>query len=115
MRYGDFGLLYLYFTDCEVQVLKGERPFAEYDVQALVITAIIVQHERPAKTPLRSSSGEPYGWLWVVAERCWDADAGQRPAAQDVVDLLHPDHRENSIGGHLQSIWIWILDWMLLT
>lgn len=73
-----------------MQVLRGERPFAEYAMQAPMLLAIVVRDERPPKLPTKSSTGECYLPLWAVAERCWSTDPRDRPTALEVAGHLHP-------------------------
>lgn len=77
-------------SDAISQVLSGERPFPRYS-SAQLITAVIVRDERPPPLPEESLNGEPYAWVWTVAERCWNTNPQDRPTAADVVDALHPD------------------------
>lgn len=75
-----------------LQVLSGQIPFHSYSNYA-ILYAITVQNKRPAKNPVQSALGEPYEWLWTVAEQCWDANPRKRLTALQVVGYLHPDRK----------------------
>lgn len=51
----------------------------------------VIRGERPPQSPGQSATGEPYEWLWALAEKCWTAAANHRPTALEVVRHF-PNH-----------------------
>ncbi|KIO21710.1 hypothetical protein M407DRAFT_50597, partial [Tulasnella calospora MUT 4182] len=56
------------------EILSGKFPFSQYQDDVAVITAVILQSERPAREPLMSADGTAYDREWDVAEQCWVED-----------------------------------------
>ncbi|KAG8903244.1 hypothetical protein FRB99_003561 [Tulasnella sp. 403] len=69
------------------EVLSGKIPFDEYD-PPMLLTAILINDERPRKLPATSSKGVSYEYLWAVAEKCWAKNATERPEMSEVYGEL---------------------------
>ncbi|KAG8908803.1 hypothetical protein FRB99_003041 [Tulasnella sp. 403] len=66
------------------EVLNGDIPFAEYDINSAVILAVATRDERPCTTPTVSPTGRSYGAVWDVAKKCWEKEPNDRPTMQEV-------------------------------
>ncbi|KAG8895298.1 hypothetical protein FRB99_000657 [Tulasnella sp. 403] len=65
------------------EVLTGKVPFDKCKSHHALLDK--VQRERPPKEPKKCPhSKESWEYLWEVAERCWQADAGDRPSMKTV-------------------------------
>ncbi|KAG8908801.1 hypothetical protein FRB99_003039 [Tulasnella sp. 403] len=69
------------------EVLSGETPFRRYTQISRVILAVMLEGDRPEKSPA-SSHGVSYQKAWDVAERCWDTEPSGRPNMAHASELL---------------------------
>lgn len=53
-----------------------------------IVTAVVINDERPPKEPLMSGKGVSYALLWTVAERCWSKEPADRPPMTRVIESL---------------------------
>ncbi|KAG8903407.1 hypothetical protein FRB99_003337 [Tulasnella sp. 403] len=85
-------------TICEI--LSGKTPFDHLTVDAAASMAILAG-ERPFKIPATSYRNESWAPLWAVAEKCWAAEAKDRPSMQvifwDLSEISPPG--ETSLSG----------------
>ncbi|KAG8908802.1 hypothetical protein FRB99_003040 [Tulasnella sp. 403] len=88
------------------EVLKGNTPFARYDINSAVILAVL-RGRRPSKTPLTSPQGKSYGAVWDVAERCWAEEPLDRPTMQEahksLIEAEQSQIDKNPDGARLHS------------
>ena len=81
-----------------------------YDMAVLFAVA---QGKRPHRPAAWRDTHEEV--LWLLAERCWDADPKKRPASKDIHDFLRwyaPVSRGEEVsGGSLVLSLAWKLDW----
>ncbi|KAG8896831.1 hypothetical protein FRB99_008618 [Tulasnella sp. 403] len=68
------------------EILTGTIPFHGRESTA-IIDAVVHGNERPSK-PESLLGGESHGYLWEIAERCWEKEPGVRPPIETVLEWL---------------------------
>ncbi|KAG8896306.1 hypothetical protein FRB99_008952 [Tulasnella sp. 403] len=80
------------------EVLTGSIPFHGREPTA-IIHAVAHGNERPSK-PKSLLGDESHGYLWEIAERCWEKEPEDRPPIETVLEWLRQekcDPREDNV------------------
>ncbi|KZT64449.1 kinase-like protein [Daedalea quercina L-15889] len=85
------------------EIFAGQVPFHQYPIEANVLYRIL-GGVRPARPNAGHLGLSDVVWQWI--ERCWAAEASQRPRANDVVSFL----RDENVPAHHKEILSMLLE-----